>query len=96
MNRGRVAGRAIRVRKMPVLDPYITIVAGITVDDATNHTEVLGVLDLEATELRTVLYESDLALKADTEVYQSLVIGLVAASITIVSQMDLINAPAEK
>lgn len=96
MDRGWVAGRAIRVRKMPILDSYITIIARIAVDDTTNHTKVLGVLDLEATKLRTVLYESDLALKADTEVYQSLVIGLVTASVTIVSQMGVINTPVGK
>lgn len=85
MDRGWVAGRAIWVRKMPVLDPHIAIIAGVTVDDATNHPKFLSTLNLETTKLRTVLHESNLALKVNTEIYQSLKVGLVAASVTGVS-----------
>lgn len=85
MDRGWVAGRAIWVRKMSVLDPDIAIIAGVAVDDATNHPKFLGALNLQTTKLRTVLYESNLALKVNTEIYQSLEVGLVAASVIEVS-----------
>lgn len=81
---------------MAILNSGIAIITRITVDNAADHAKVLGILDLEPTELRAVLYEGDLALKVDSKVLQPLIICLVATSAIGVSSMDTTNNCAGK
>lgn len=81
---------------MAILDSGVAIITRVTVDNTTNHTKFLGVLDLETTKLRTVHDNGNLTLKANTKVLQSLVIGLVATSVTKVNQTDTKTNPTRR
>lgn len=96
LDRGRVAGRTSWVGKMAILDSGVAIITRVAVDNATDHAKSLGVLDLETTKLRTILCKGNLALKGNTEVLQSLVIGLVTTSVIKVSQKDTETNPARR
>jgi hypothetical protein len=61
-----VSCRSFRIRLVSVLFGSLAIIAGIAVDEDTNHAQLLSALDLEATEDSSILGNGDLALEVNT------------------------------
>ena len=61
-----VTSRALRVELVAVLLGVLAIVTRVTVDDGGNHAELLGTLNLEASEDAAILGNGNLALELDT------------------------------
>src|SRR5688572_14635086 len=74
LNTAWVAGRSLRVCLVSVLLRHLTIVTGVRVDDAADHTQLLCPLDFEASEDSTVTCNGNVAFELHASIDKVLVI----------------------